>query len=177
MSIECQKELEEAVIIRVLKKGSILVHEGQYSDKSFFIVEGCARAYYLKDGKDISDWFAFENEFISSIISFFTKEASPHYIELLEDCILLELSRESIDYLADKYHDFERLIRMVITKTMLSQQQRIVSIQFQKAEERYANILATFPAITQRIPLTHIASYLGVTLETLSRIRNPRKRI
>lgn len=168
---ECQQALFRNMKVLVLAKGHTLVREGQYADKTYCIINGCARAYYLTEGKDVSDWFAFENEFISSIVSFFGHQPSPHYIELLEDSVLIEISRDAIETLADTYHDFERLIRVVVTKTMLSQQERIASILFQKAEQRYKNVLATHPNITQRVSLTHIASYLGITLETLSRIR------
>ncbi|MDW3649509.1 MAG: Crp/Fnr family transcriptional regulator [Bacteroidia bacterium] len=171
LSPACFKELIENIEIKQLEKGTTLVKEGQYADKSYFIVQGCARAYYLHEGRDISDWFAFEDEFISAIISFFTDQPSPHYIEVLQDSILIEISRETTDYLSDKYHDFERLIKVVVTKTMLSQRERISSILFHTAEEKYEQMLAIRPDIVQRVPLMHIASYLGMTLETLSRIR------
>lgn len=173
LTSECKLELSNRTRILRLEKGSTLVKEGQYSDKTFFIVNGCARAYYLKDGKDISDWFAFEMEFISSINSFFLKVPSPHFIELLEDSILLEISREKLEILSDKYHDFERLTKMVVIKTMLQQQARITAMQFHSAQQKYKNLLSIQPTITQRISLTHIASYIGITLETLSRIRKP----
>ena len=163
--------LENARVLK-LPKGTTLVKEGQLSDKTFFIIKGCARAYYLKEGKDISDWFAFEDEFISSINSFFLNVPSPHYIEVLEDSILLEISRNDVEKLSEKYHDFERLTKVIVTKTMLQQQQRIVSMQFYTAEEKYKNLLSIRKDITNRVPLTHIASYIGITLETLSRIRN-----
>jgi len=174
---ECNEELLNSAKLLKIKKETILVKEGQYSDKTFFILNGCARAYYLKDGKDISDWFAFENEFISSINSFFLKVPSPHYIEVLEDSVLVEISRAEADRLADKYRAFERLTKIIVTKTMLQQQARIASMQFYSAEQKYNNLLSIYPTITQRIPLTHIASYIGITLETLSRIRKPKKRI
>ena len=177
LSIECQEELLDKITLLKIEKGEIIVREGQFSDKAYFILHGCARAYYLKEGKDISDWFAFENEFISSIVSFFGKEPSPHYIELLQDSLIIEISRETIEKLSDKYHDFERLIRIVVTKTMLSQRERISSILFHTAKERYEHIMQIRPDITNRIPLTHIASYLGITLETLSRIRSSMRRI
>ena len=171
LTYECQQELLSVSKVFTLQKGEQLVKEGQYSDKTFFIINGCARAFYLKDGKDISDWFAFENDFISSINSFFLNIPSPHYIELIEDSEILELSRKDVEILSDKYHDFERLSKIIITKTMLQQQERISSMQFHSAEEKYDNILSIQPNITKRVPLTHIASYIGITLETLSRIR------
>ncbi|WMX14937.1 MULTISPECIES: Crp/Fnr family transcriptional regulator [unclassified Aureispira] len=160
-----------------INKGTVVVREGQFSGKAFLIIEGCARAYYLKDGKDVSDWFAFENEFMCSIVSFFSKEPSPHYIEFVEDSIVMEISRDAIDNLCNKYHDFERLISKVVTQTMLGLRERLSSILFNKAQERYEQLIGIRPDITNRVPLMHIASYLGITLETLSRIRNPKNRI
>lgn len=177
LTTECQQELVDHFNFLTPNKGEIVVREGQFSDKVYLIVQGCARAYYLKDGKDISDWFAFENEFMSSIVSFFCNEPSPHYIEFVENSLVIEISRDSIDSLSDKYHDFERLISKVVTRTMLGLRERISSILFNKAEERYKQLIQIRPDITNRIPLTHIASYLGITLETLSRIRNPKNRI
>ena len=174
---ECKTEILNTVRFLDLKKDTTLVREGQYADKTYFIVNGCARAYYLKDGKDVSDWFAFESDFISSVNSFFLNVPSPHYIELLEDSLLLEFSRADTNEWANKYHEFERLSKNIITKAMLQQQERIVSMQFHSAQEKYENLLSIQPNIDQRVPLTHIASYIGITLETLSRIRHPKSRI
>lgn len=160
-----------------LKKGETLVKEGQNSNTAYFIVSGSTRAYYLKDGKDITDWFAFENDFICAINSFFQNIPSPHYIEVLEETVLLAITRENLLKLSDKYHEFERLSNKVIISTMLKLQARIVSMQFQTAEQKYQNILLAYPNITQRVALTHIASYIGITLETLSRIRKIKSRI
>ncbi|XRE42164.1 cAMP-binding protein - catabolite gene activator and regulatory subunit of cAMP-dependent protein kinase [Tenacibaculum discolor] len=177
LSTECQQELTASSKVCVYKKGDIVVREGQFSKKVFFIVQGCSRAYYLKDGKDISDWFTFENQFMASIVSFFSNEPSPHYVEFVEDSTVLEFSKDTVDKLSQKHHDFERLISKIVTETMLGLCERLYTIQFNKAEERYKHLLSIYPFITNRIPLTHIASYLGITLETLSRIRNPKKRI
>ncbi|MFD2725413.1 Crp/Fnr family transcriptional regulator [Hyunsoonleella rubra] len=173
----CQQEFISNSKLVTFKKGDTVVREGQYSKNAYLIIEGCARAYYLKDGKDISDWFTFENQFIASIISFFGEQPSPHYIEFIEDSTVLEFSKETMDFLSNKHHDFERFISKVVIETMLGLCERLHTIQFSKAEERYQNLISIYPNITQRIPLTHIASYLGITLETLSRIRNPKVRI
>ncbi|AUP80677.1 Crp/Fnr family transcriptional regulator [Flavivirga eckloniae] len=177
LSIECQKEFIDNSKLSNFKKGEIVVREGQYSKKAHLIIQGCARAYYLKDGKDISDWFTFENQFMAPIVSFFSEKPSPHYVEFVEDSTVLEFSKNSMDYLTNKHHDFERFISKVVTETMLGLCERLYTIQFNKAEERYNHLLSIYPDITNRIPLMHIASYLGITLETLSRIRNPKTRI
>jgi CRP-like cAMP-binding protein len=157
-----------------ISKNTLLVREGQYADKTYYIIKGCARAYYVKDGKEITDWFAFENEFICSIHSFFNDVPSPHYIEILEDSDLLEITRADAITLCDKYHDFERLQKEVVVHTLLKLQKRVESLLFETAHSRYQSLLVAQPDITQRIPLTHIASHLGITLETLSRIRSPK---
>lgn len=174
LSKDCTSDLVKVAKVLTLNKDTIIVNEGDYADKSYFIAKGAARAFYLKDGKDVTDWFAFENDFICSLNSFFLNIPSPHYIEVLEESLLLEISRDNVSYLSEKHIDFDRLNKMVIIKTMLQQQHRIVSLQFETALQKYNNILKTRPDITQRVPLTHIASYLGITLETLSRIRNPK---
>lgn len=175
LSNKCKQEFIACSKVSTFKRGDVVVSEGQFSKKAYLIVEGCSRAYYLKDGKDISDWFTFENEFMAPIVSFFSDKPSPHYVEFIEDSTVLEFSKDSIDKLTSKHHDFERFISRVVTETMLGLCERLYTIQFNKADERYTHLLQIYPNITNRIPLTHIASYLGITLETLSRIRNPKK--
>ncbi|TYA84388.1 Crp/Fnr family transcriptional regulator [Seonamhaeicola marinus] len=174
---ECQQDLINQSKLCAFNKGDVVVKEGQYSKKAYLIINGCSRAYYLKEGKDISDWFSFENQFMAPIVSFFSEAPSPHYVEFLEDSTVLEFSKDTLDALSCKYHDFERFISKVVTETMLGLCERLYTIQFNKAEERYKHLLSIYPNITNRIPLTHIASYLGITLETLSRIRNPKNGI
>lgn len=177
LSNECQEELIANSKVSAFKRGEVVVREGQFSKKAYLIVEGCSRAYYLKDGKDISDWFTFENQFMAAIVSFFSDKPSPHYVEFVEDSTVLEFSKDVMDKLTNKHHDFERFISKMVTETMLGLCERLYTIQFNKADERYNHLLSIYPNITNRIPLTHIASYLGITLETLSRIRNPKNRI
>ena len=174
---ECELDLVARCRLLQLEKSAILVREGQYADKTYFIAQGAARAYYLKDGREITDWFAFEDAFISAINSFFLNIPSPYFIELLEPAVIVEISRNTMLELCDKHHSFDRLCRIIVTKTMLQLQQRVVSMQFESAQQKLDNLLAIRPDITQRVPLGHIASYLGITLETLSRIRHQKKRI
>lgn len=177
ISAETSDEIKKVAQIREVAKGEILVREGDFSYELYFVAKGGARAYYLKDGKTITDWFAFENDFISSIVSFFLGVPSQHYIEVLEDTTFLVMQRQDIDRLCDNHHDFERLGRLSVTKTMLQLQQRIVSLQFKSSKERYDSLLERYPQIELRAPLGDIASYLGITQETLSRIRNPKNGI
>lgn len=173
----CRQDLQNASKILSLDKDTVIVREEQFANKVYFIAQGSARSYYLKDGRDITDWFALENDFICSVNSFYLNTPSSLFIEVLEPSILLEISRENVSLLSDKYTEFDRLSKLIVTNTMLRLQQRIVSIQFETAQQKYENLLKLIPGITQRVNLTHIASFLGITLETLSRIRNPKNRI
>lgn len=174
LSENCINELMQFSDIKTYPKNTILVREGEYSDKLFFILEGCARAYYNKDGKLISDWFAFEDDFICAIVSFFLKVPSPHYIETCETSTVLEFSGPDVETMCERHHDFERLARLSTTKTMLQLQQRVVSLQFETAQQRLENLLNIRPDIMERIRLGDIASFLGMTQETLSRLRAAR---
>jgi len=175
LSDQCQEELISNSSIKTFKKGEVVVQAGQYATDAYLITQGCARAYYFQDGRDISDWFAFENDVMAPIVSFFSEEPSLHFIEFIEESLVIEFSKEATELLSKKHHDFERFISKVVTETMLGLCERLHTIQFVKAEDRYSRLIKIYPDITNRVPLTHIASYLGITLETLSRIRNPKK--
>lgn len=177
LTATCKQDFLAAARVFSVEKNTLLVTEGQQADKMYFLIEGCLRVYYHKEERDISDWFAFENDFVCSINSFFQSIPSPHYVQTLEPTTYLELSREDAFSMMERHHCFETLARKVITQIMLQQQNRIVSLQFETAQQKYDTLLSIRKDITQRVPLTHIASFLGITLETLSRIRNPKKRI
>jgi CRP-like cAMP-binding protein len=171
LSDEILDEWKSDILMLELKKGTQLVREGKYTNKLFYIYKGSAKAYHLKDGKAITDWFSFENEFICAITGYFLGQPSEHYIELTEDSILLEFKRKHINILSKKHHDFERFTKNAITKIMLQLQKRVVYLQFSTAKERYDFLLQEYPKIELHISLGDIASYIGITQETLSRIR------
>ena len=128
LTTECKIELKQCCKLIYRDKLSIIIKEGQLTDKMYFIISGFFRAYYHKQDKQITDWFGFEGDFMSSMNGFHQSITSKHSIELLEPTIFLEIPREAILNLLDKHHSFERLARVAVTKTMLKLQQRIVSI-------------------------------------------------
>lgn len=157
-----------------LKKGHELMAAGQFSTILYYVIQGGIKVYYLKNGKKITDWFSFERDFVCSVCSFFTNTPSDHYIELLEDSVLMTTSRADLLRLFEKHHDFERLGRISTTKTLVESQDRLASLQFESAHQKYLNLLAVHPRIELRASAGDIASYLGITLETFSRIRSKR---
>ena len=115
---KCLYELLNQDTLKSFSKNEQLVKEGQYAKKAFFIVKGMARAYYYVNEKDITDWFAFENEIICPIVSFFGEKSSPHSIQVLENSIVVEIHRETVNQLCKEFHEFESFIREEVTQTL-----------------------------------------------------------
>ncbi len=168
---DCKEALTRCAKINVIKKNKLIIKEGDFNDAVHYVLSGAIRVYYLKQEKEITEWFSFENCFFCALNCFFYDLPSLEYIETLEDSIILKIPKKEITSLCDTYPDFDRLLRIAITKTMLTFHERLVSIQFEEAAQRYCSLLKANPNITQRVPLKYIASYLGITMETLSRIR------
>jgi len=155
-----------------LPKDNLLVREQTVSDYLYFIEKGAVRIYYHKKDKEITEWIALDKQFFLSITSFFQRTPSHLIIQTLEASSVYGIHHNDFMSLADKYHDIERLLRKMVTGSLILSQIRMDSIQFETAHQRYERLLKVSPNIIQRVPLSYIASFLGVTLETLSRIRS-----
>lgn len=153
-------------------KDFFLLKENTVSDFIYFLEKGVARIYYYKNGKEITEWIALDGQFFLSITSFFQRTPSHLTIQTIEPSQVYGIHHDDLMMLSDKYHDVERLLRKMVTFSLILSQERMDSIQFESAQQRYEKLLRTSPQIVQRVPLTYIASFLGITLETLSRIRS-----
>lgn len=156
---------------RNLPKGFTLLHPGSVANHMFFIQKGLTRTFYLKDGKDVTDWISLENTFAVSIISFITRQPDRRGIELLEDSTIVEIPYYELEQLFPKYRDIETLGRRWSNFGIVQLQMRFDELHFATAAERYKIFVERNPSALQRVPLGIIASFLGVTQETLSRIR------
>ena len=154
------------------RKDFYLLKENTVSDYFYFIEKGVARIYYYKNGKEITEWIALDGQFFLSITSFFQRAPSHLTIQTIEPSQVYGIHHDDLMMLSGKYHDVERLLRKMVTYSLILSQERMDSIQFESAQQRYERLLKTSPQIVQRVPLTYIASFLGITLETLSRIRS-----
>lgn len=156
----------------VLSKNEFLVKEGKTCRHLYFLQHGALRGYYNLDGKEITHWFAFENDFVTSFHSFITGQPAVENIQLLEGSILWAISKDKLTSLLNKYHEIERLLRIAYEKYYLRLEERFVNAQFKTAAERYNELLQQTPHLLDRVPLGYIASYLGISQETLSRVRS-----
>ncbi|MBO9690803.1 Crp/Fnr family transcriptional regulator [Chryseobacterium sp.] len=155
-----------------LPKNSILVKPGHICRHIYFIEKGAARIFYYKDEKDITDGFRGEGTLLLSIVSFIRQKPDKRGIELLDDCLLWKLSYDDLEELSEKFPDIQYLYRMIMSSVLIMTQNRVDRMLFQTAEERYDDFIKSHPRAAELLTLGMIASFLGITQETLSRIRS-----
>lgn len=171
LSKEAEKAITEISKIISVKKNTDLQSIGHTCKTIYFINKGLARIYYFKDGIDITESFAFENNIIARVESLFTGKPSRKAIQILEDAELVSINAIQLFKLYDKFPEIERLFRLIFESAYVDTVNRIESIQFHTAEERYHVLIKETPDVLKRVPLKYIASYLGITQVSLSRIR------
>lgn len=152
-------------------KGHVLVKPNSVCNYIYFIDEGLTRTFYEKDGKDVTDWLSPENTFAVSILSFITRRPDRRGIETLENTRLWSMQYYEMEELYRQHHTIERMGRLIVSFGITRLQQRFDDLHFSSALDRYAKMMETTPSLLQRTPLNMIASYLGISQETLSRIR------
>ena len=169
---EAKKELFDLCFLVHIKKNEDLQSVGQPCRTIFFVNHGIARIYYYRDSKDVSEYFAFKGEVITRAQSLLHGKPSHKAIQgVTTTCSLWAIPAEPFFELFDHFSDLERLFRKIIELAYLESIQRVENFQFKTAEERYTMLLDKSPHILHEIPLKHIASYLGITQVSLSRIR------
>lgn len=152
------------------KKNETIQQAGNSCKTIYFVIEGITRIFYLKDGNDITEHFAFHNDVIVRAESLFTGKPTQKSIEALEPTKIIAIDSAKLFALYDQHHDVERLFRLIFEREYVNTIKRLESMQFQNATERYLELLDKTDFV-KKIPLKYIASYLGITQVSLSRIR------
>lgn len=153
---------------------TMLLQEGQISRTMYFIEKGCLRTWVNNDGKDITTQFFFEGDAVSSIESFRTNQPSLYSIESLEPCVLQTLSAKDFQEILDASPEFRKSMEDRMFKRFYQAQQIFYSYLKNTPQKRYEELQQQYPHIVERVPQHYIASYLGITSVSLSRIRNRR---
>ena len=174
LSKEAEKAIAEISSIVTIKKNKDLQPIGHTCKTIYFIKKGVARIYYFKDGIDITERFFFENNIIARVESLFTGKPSRKAIQILEDAEIIAINSTQLFKLYDTYPEIERLFRKIFEAAYVETVNRIEGIQFHSAEERYNALLNEAPNVLMRVPLKYVASFLGITQVSLSRIRGHR---
>lgn len=161
----------DAVSVKLFKKGSILLHEGQIPAACYSNYQGCVRQFYLKNGEEKTTFFYTEGQQITTITSKELRKPVKFYLECVEDTFLTIMPHESELELFRRYPKFEAYGRLDMERRLMEYQEMLASYIITTPEERYLNVLKDRPELVHRVPQYQLASFLGIKPESLSRIR------
>lgn len=165
------QEFEKHLVIKKLKKNQHFIKEGEICTRMAFVARGFTRLYFLIQGEEVTKDFCFENTFTGSTASFISREPSHFNVIAMEDTELVTIDYEGLMNLYDNYHCWSNFGRKLVEQFAIRKENREVSFLLYSPENRYQDMLVKYPSIIQRVPLKLIASFLGMTPETLSRVR------
>lgn len=166
----CDK-LKKLITEVQLRKNTLLMDAEKMTQNCYFIKQGIVRAFANLSDIEITFWFGQEGDTIISMKHYVLNQKSYEHIELLEDCILYELNIEALQQLYQTDIHIANWGRRFAEKELIKTEERLISRQFRTATDRYHDLLKDSPDLIRRVPLKHIASYLGITQVSLSRIR------
>lgn len=154
-----------------IPKGKYLLREGEISHSLYFIKKGVLRGFIKEGNKEITTWLAAENEMAAGIRSFLLQTGTTENIQAVEDCELLAIDFADLNKMYQKYPSFNIVGRKITEYHYTSSENRAYITRLHDAEKKYALFLEFYPHLANRIQLTYVASFLGITIETLSRVR------
>jgi len=164
-----EKKIEEIIV----KKGDILLAPGQLVTYQYFVLNGCLRTYFISEtGKEYTLQFAVRDWWITDYTAFFTGEQSIFYLDCIADATIYKISKEGMEQLYLEVPQIESFFRIKMERFFGSYQKRILSDLALTAEEKYLRFVKSYPEIEKHIKNYHLASYLGITTESLSRVRH-----
>jgi CRP/FNR family transcriptional regulator, anaerobic regulatory protein len=152
-------------------RGQVLLKTDERCNYIYFVEKGLLRGYYFEEAKEVTSWFAPEGEFATCFYGFIARRPSYEFIQSLEDSELIQIAYSDLQDIYLKFPETERVGRIVTENYYIKLEERLLNIQFKTAKERYQKFMSAQASLLQRASLGQIASYLGITQETLSRIR------
>ena len=168
--------LDKRVYQRKIKRKQMILQEGLVCKHYSFVVEGCLKMYGVDEkGVEHNIQFAAENDWIADIGSFHSDKPSKLFIEALEPSALLQIEKQDLYFLYRSIPKLDRIFKVIIENKFVELQTRVLQNISSTAQERYQSFLDQYPQLALRLPNTQIASYLGITPEFLSKMRNERK--
>ncbi|MFD2517262.1 Crp/Fnr family transcriptional regulator [Salinimicrobium flavum] len=167
-----KEEFTGLLSVERIPKGMYLVKPGDIVTSEYYVVKGCLRAFYLDEaGQEHIIQFAIEDWWISDFEAFFSESVAELHVEAIEDSVLLGLDKTALEALYQRIPKFERFFRIKTTGAFVALRSRVLSSLQKTGKQRYLEFCATYPKIEKRIANYHIANYLGLKPESLSRIR------
>lgn len=155
----------------VLSKGDFFSRSGRYCEKLSFVQSGYLRVFFEANDREVTQWISPPNYFITDLSSYIYRQVGRWNIQALMDCTLLDLSRDDYDALSKEVPVWKDLDRLFIVKCFGMLEERVFSHLHMSTEERFNQMMKTQPELFNIVPLQYLASMLGMTPETLSRLR------
>ncbi len=171
LSDEMKQRLQAIAAIQSFPKNHLLLKEGDVANDACFVLKGLARAYYVTEGRAVTSRFMDEGFMITSWVSFYTRQPGYEYIELLEESEVACMHYNDVQRLYHDLPDFNTVGRKLTEHYFYLAEQRTQMLRKHTAEQKYRFFLQQHPDLLQRVPLKYIATYLGMSEETLSRVR------
>jgi len=172
LSDGCRQMLCEHLIRRELSKKAYLLKAGHVCRSICFIKQGLLRCFYIKEDQEVCSWFMMEGDVITSVESFFYQKESYESIQAIEDCEVFCIEHAQLEHIYRHFPEFNFISRVLLQKYYTLSEQRLYSLRMQRSQERYQYLLQHYPELILRVPAKYLASYLGISEETLSRIRS-----
>jgi CRP-like cAMP-binding protein len=157
-------------IFRTVKKGTVLLKEGQFSLDSYFVLKGCLRVFYMIDGEEKTTAFYTESDSLTPVCAH-TKKLSQYFIACVEDSIITVSDPDMEAKTFKEFPRLEKLCRILSEDLLAKSQNSFDEFKTSSPEQRYLNLVHTRPELFQRVPQNQLASYLGITPQSLSRLR------
>ncbi len=157
-------------IFKTVKKGTVLLAEGDRSSDGYFVLEGCLRSYYVLEGEEKTTAFYTEMEGLTPVCVL-TKQPSEYFVSTSEDCILTVSDPSMEAEIFEKFPKFETLCRVLSEELLAKQQINFDDFKIATPEQRYLSLLEKRPDLMQRVPQHQLASFIGVKPQSLSRLR------
>jgi CRP-like cAMP-binding protein len=166
------QQLERCLEIIEVPKRHMLLNDGEVCNYMYVVLDGLVRMYYVKDDDEVCSLFIEEKYLFNAPYSFYKRKPGYEFIETLEPSTLARIHYDRLQELYKSFPELNFIARVITENYFVKSEERLFLLRKQTAEERYNYFISRYPTLLQRVPLKYIASYLGLTLETLSRIRN-----
>ncbi len=155
-----------------LSKGEYFSEAGKIPRQVGFVIEGIFRfCYYNNKGEEITDYFIDENHFVTDYLNFDANLAASEYVQAVTDCRLLVFSKQDWTDINNTIVDWDKIVTKIVQKCLMQKIESRSPLVSEDATTRYLSFIQKFPALVNRVPLSYVASYLGITQQSLSRIR------
>ena len=164
------KNLQKKTLVR----NEFFLRKGRICEEIGFVSSGLLRCYYEKDDNEVCTWFMHEGSFITSVISFFKQMPSYEFIQAIEPSEIYYINHANLQYIYNHFPEFNYIAREILQQYYCLSEERLLSIRNQTPKERYDFLMNNYPEIIRRVPANYIASYIDISIWTLSRIKQRR---